>query len=70
MIVALKDIRNLRGLSQNELARAVGMTPQYIQKIEYGKTKSIPLDTLDKFCEALGCTPGDILVYVPNKGDE
>lgn len=66
MKVTLKEVRTSRGLSQNQLARAVNMTPQYIQKIEYGKIKSVPLDTLNKFCRALNCQTGDLLVYVPD----
>lgn len=69
MKVMLKEVRNSRGLSQNQLARAIDMTPQYIQKIEYGKIKSVPLDTLSKLCRVLNCQTGDILVYMPD-GDE
>ncbi|WP_346016582.1 helix-turn-helix domain-containing protein [Chroococcidiopsis sp. CCMEE 29] len=29
------------------------MNPQYIQRIEYNKIKSIPFETLDKLCSAL-----------------
>ena len=64
--VMLKQVRESRGFSQNELARRVDMTSQYIQKIEQGRSMSIPYETLDKFCKELGCQVGDILVYVPN----
>jgi putative transcriptional regulator len=37
-----------------------------VQKIEYGKAKSIPLDTLDKLCQILECEVGELLVRVPN----
>ncbi len=64
--IALKQIRTARGLSQNGLAQAMGMTLQNVQKIEYGKAKSIPLDTLDKLCTVLNCDVGDLLVRVPD----
>ncbi len=64
--VMLKQVREARGFSQNELARRVDMTSQYIQKIEQGRSRSIPYETLDKFCKELRCQVGDILVYVPD----
>ncbi|WP_375494182.1 helix-turn-helix domain-containing protein [uncultured Nostoc sp.] len=32
--------------------------------MEYGKAKSIPLDTLEKICLTLDCEIGDLLVLV------
>ncbi|MEA5503563.1 helix-turn-helix transcriptional regulator [Halotia wernerae UHCC 0503] len=64
--VRLKEIRNGRGISQNELARRLEMSLANVQKIEYGKAKSIPLDTLDKLCKILQCEVGELLVRVPD----
>ena len=64
--VRLKEIRMSRGLSQNKLAQMVSMTLQNIQKIEYGKTKGLQYDSLNKLCKALNCQPGDLLLYEPN----
>lgn len=66
MKVRLKQIRMSRGLSQNKLARLVDMTLQNVQKIEYGKTKGLQYDALNKLCKALDCQPGDLLVYEPD----
>ena len=62
--VLLKQIREKRGLSQNKLAQMMTMSLQNIQRIEYGDAKSIPLETLDRLCEALDCQPGDLLIKV------
>ncbi len=51
-------------MSQNALARQLEMSLANIQKTEYGKAKSIPLDTLEKICLALDCEIGDLLVIV------
>lgn len=67
MKVRLKEIRLSRGLSQNKLARLVDMTLQNVQKIEYGKTKGLQYDALNKLCKALNCQPGDLLVYEPDE---
>ncbi len=64
--VQLKEIRTARKISQNELARLLEMSLANVQKIEYGKAKSIPLDTLDKLCKVLKCEPGDILHFTPD----
>ncbi|WP_339363722.1 helix-turn-helix domain-containing protein [Aliterella atlantica] len=66
MKVQLKQIRQSRGLSQNKLAQLVDMTLQNIQKIEYGKTKGLQYDALNKLCKALNCQPGDLLIYEPD----
>lgn len=64
--IKLKEIRGARGISQNELARRLEMSLANVQKIEYGKAKSIPLDTLDKLCGILECEVGELLVRVPD----
>lgn len=66
MKVRLKEIRLSRGLSQNKLAQLVDMTLQNVQKIEYGKTKGLQYDALNKLCKALDCQPGDLLTYEPD----
>jgi len=68
--VRLKEMRNARGISQNELARRLEMSLANVQKIEYGKAKSIPLDTLDKLCQILECEVGQLLVRVPDDDGE
>lgn len=64
MEVRLKELRERKGLSQNGLARALEMSLANVQKIEYGKAKAIPLDTLEKLCLILDCEVGDLLVLV------
>lgn len=60
--IKLKELREAKGLSQNALARQLEMSLGNVQNIEYGKAKSIPLDTLEKLCLALNCEIGDLLV--------
>lgn len=66
MKIMLKKLRTARGLSQNQLAQQVGTTLQNIQKIEYGKTKGIQYEMLNKLCYVLQCQPGDLLEWVPD----
>ncbi len=60
--IRLKNVRESRGLSQFDLAKNSGMSPQNIQKLEQGRSKGIQLDTLDALCDALECEINDILV--------
>ena len=62
--ILLKQIRESQGLSQNDLARLIDMSPQNIQKIEQGLSKSITYDMLGRLCKNLRCQPGDLLEYV------
>lgn len=59
---ALND-KGERGISQNELARKLGMSPTGVQRYEWGEVKSIPFEVLEKFCEALDCKPSDLLKW-------
>ncbi|MBD2302583.1 helix-turn-helix transcriptional regulator [Nostoc sp. LEGE 06077] len=61
VFIALKKLREAAGLSQNDLARKTGYSPQFIQKIEQNKVKSLTLEAAARFCEALDCKPGDLL---------
>lgn len=67
--ITLKQVRESRGMSQNKLAQAIGMTLQNVQKIEYGQAKSLTLRALDKLCATLNCQPGDLLQYDPVQHD-
>lgn len=60
IVFKLKEIRNKREISQNELARLCEMSVTNIQKYEQQKMKSIPFETLALFCEILNCQPGDL----------
>lgn len=61
----LAEIRKERGMSQNGLAKAAGMTLQNVQHLER-RAKSVPFDTLDNLCNVLRCTPTDLIEYTPN----
>ncbi len=62
----LAEIRKERGMSQNALAQACSMSLQNIQHLEK-KAKSVPFKTLDLLCEALSCSPADLLERINDK---
>ncbi len=64
MIIVNVDVMMAkRKMSSLELAEKVGITPANLSILKTGKAKAIRFSTLDAICEALDCTPGDILEY-------
>jgi putative transcriptional regulator len=61
--LGLTNLRIGRRLSQRQLAALAGVRPDTISALERGDTHGIRFDTLARLCEALHCTPGDILLF-------
>lgn len=52
-----------RKMSLGELAERVGISNVNLSKIKNNKVTAVRFSTLAAICEALNCTPGDILEY-------
>lgn len=63
IIVNLDVMMAKRKMSSNELAQKIGITNANLSILKTNKGKAIRFSTLDKICEVLQCTPGDILEY-------
>ena len=46
-----------------QLSDRVGISNQNLSVLKTGKAKAIRFSTLEKLCEALDCTPGDLIEY-------
>ena len=68
IVVNLDVIMAKRKISSYELAEKVGITPANLSILKTNKGKAIRFSTLNKLCEVLDCTPGDILDY--EEGEE
>jgi len=68
IIIELDVMLAKRKMKLNDLAQAVGITPQNLSVLKSGRAKAIRFSTLDAICLALSCSPGDILIYQP-EGD-
>ncbi|TXD48174.1 helix-turn-helix domain-containing protein [Polaribacter sp. IC073] len=69
LAIKIKDLRNRKGFSQEQLSEASKLSIRTIQRIEKGA--SIPRgDTLIKLTRALGVTPDDLLEWtdIEDKG--
>lgn len=63
VIVNLDVMLAKRKIKLNDLAAAVGITPQNLSVLKAGRAKAIRFSTLEAICECLDCQPGDILEF-------
>ena len=60
----VKVMLAVREMTQKELAEKTGIRPPTVSAICVGTVKHLPIDALDKICEALDCQPADLMEYV------
>ena len=58
----LKELREVKGWSQAELARRADVNQAIISRLESGTTKSVNFRNLEKLALALGCSPGYLVM--------
>ncbi|NRB22085.1 helix-turn-helix transcriptional regulator [Shewanella sp.] len=63
IIIELDVMLAKRKMKLNDLALAVGITPQNLSVLKSGRAKAVRFSTLDAICQTLQCQPGDILLY-------
>lgn len=63
----LKVMLAKREMTQKELAEKTGIRPPTISAFAVGTIKHIPVDVLDKICDALECQPADLMRHVSEK---
>ena len=61
--IRLRSLRTARGLTQVQLAKQCGMPQSTISRIESGSTTGVDFQTLDKFAEALGVHPSELIGF-------
>ena len=63
IVLHLDRVMVERKMSLNELAEKVGISNVNLSKIKNNKVTAVRFSTLAGICEALECSPGDILEY-------
>ena len=63
IIVNLDVMLARRKMKLNDLAEAVGITPQNLSVLKTGKAKAIRFSTLEAICRVLECQPADLLEF-------
>jgi putative transcriptional regulator len=61
IVVTLDVMLARRKMKAKDLAERVGITEANLSLLRTGKVKGVRFETLAKICEALECTPGDLL---------
>jgi len=52
-----------RKMKLTELSNLVGISVQNLSVLKTGKARAIRFSTLEKLCQALECTSGDLIEY-------
>jgi len=71
VILRLKELRDLNGMTQEQLAKKLGISRQSITNLEKkgqtGELSSIRFSTIEGLCRELKVTPGMLFDYVPEQ---
>lgn len=58
----IKELRNKRNMTQEELAAAAEIDYKYLQKIEGKNPPNLKVETIEKLAKALKITPDKLLI--------
>ena len=61
IVVTLDVMLARRKMKAKDLAERIGLTEANLSLLRTGKVKGVRFETLAKLCEALACTPADVL---------
>ena len=67
--VKLDDLLHDRRMTLTELAERIDITLANLSVLKTGKARAIRFSTLEAICTALGCQPGDIRRFEPERAD-
>ena len=56
-------------MSLTELSERIGISITNLSLLKTGKVKGVRFSTLESICQKLGCQPGDIIEYIPDRTD-
>ena len=65
----LSEILGKKRMKMSELQITTGLSYSTINDLYHNKTTSIGFDTVDKICDALEITVGELFEHVPNSGN-
>jgi putative transcriptional regulator len=63
--VHLDELLEAAGMTLVELSSRVGVTVVNLSILKNGRARAIRFGTLTAICDALGCTPGELLSLDP-----
>lgn len=60
----------LKEMTQKELSEITGIRLPTLSAMCTNTAKHLPIDVLDKICNALHCTPADIIEHIPDDNEK
>ena len=63
----LKILLAMREMNQRQLCDITGIRPSTLSDMNNGKIKQIPLEVIDKICDTLDCSVGDLIIHVSDE---
>ena len=70
ILVNLDRLLLERKMTLTDLAERVGITLANLSILKTNKARAIRFSTLDALCRELQCSPGDLIEYRPEAGQE
>ncbi len=64
----ISELRQKKGLTQRELAQAIGVTETTIRNYEKGRSILEWIERVVKLCQTLDCDPQDLIDYIEING--
>ncbi len=64
--IHLSRLLGERKMKIADLSRQTNINPHALADLYYERAKAVYFDTLEKICEALGCTIGELIEYQPD----
>jgi transcriptional regulator with XRE-family HTH domain len=61
----ITELRTKAGLTQMQLATAMGVDPSTVRNLEKGRAGIEQIERVIKLCKALGCNVEDLIEYEP-----
>lgn len=65
IVIRLDELLEDRGLTLVELSKRVGVTVANLSILKNNRAKAIRFSTLTALCDALECTPGELMDVAP-----
>lgn len=67
VLLAKKETRDRQSYSYREIEDLAGVSKNTIGSWANNKAQRLDLDALNAFCKFLDCTPGELLIYIPEE---
>lgn len=61
--IRLDEVLAAKQMKARQLATLIGVSETHLSLFRSGKVRGVRFSTLAKLCAALGCQPGELIVY-------